>query len=57
MISKQFTVAFNKAISVRELYEILAKHYGEVEVGQGILVNGLPNDWIVVSNERPHRMD
>lgn len=56
MIATQFTVAFTEPISVRELYEILAKHYGSatVEQGQGIFVNGLPTDWIVVhKDERP----
>jgi hypothetical protein len=59
MKANQFTVAFHKDISVRELYELLARHYGatNVEVGRGKLVNGLPQDWIVVSNERPKRMD
>lgn len=59
MKATQFTVAFHESISVHELYKLLAKHYGvhNVEVGQGKLVNGLPNDWIVISNERPKRMD
>lgn len=59
MKSTQFTVAFHIPISARELHDILAKHYEqyEVETGQGLRVNGLPNDWIVVSNDRPKRMD
>jgi hypothetical protein len=55
MIATQFTVAFTNPVSVRELYEILARYYGQelVEVGEGILVNGLPMDWIVVhKNDR-----
>jgi hypothetical protein len=53
MIKTQFTVAFHEPISVQELHRILSTHYGKqnVEVGEGILVNGLPHDWIVVSNE------
>lgn len=59
MSSTQFTVAFHKPVSVYELYEILAKHYGKeiLEIGEGVLVNGLPINWIVVSNERRSRLD
>jgi hypothetical protein len=59
MISTQFTVAFHLPISVQELYDILARHYGmpHVELGQGVLVNGLPQDWIVIANERRTRLD
>lgn len=59
MISTQFTVAFHSPISVQELYEVLARHYGtpNVESGQGLLVNGLPQDWIVIANERRTRLD
>lgn len=59
MSSTQFTVAFHIPVDVAELYRILAQHYGEknIEIGAGILVNGLPQDWIVVSNERRIRMD
>lgn len=53
MITTQFTVAFHKPISVQELQRVLMVYYGihNVEVGQGMLVNGLPQDWIVISNE------
>jgi 23S rRNA A1618 N6-methylase RlmF len=53
MIKSQFTVAFHQPISVQELYRILATYYGihNVEVGEGVLVNGLPQDWIVIDNE------
>jgi hypothetical protein len=59
MIRTQFTVAFHTPVSVQELYEILARHYGtdNVESGQGLLVNGLPQDWIVIANERQRRLD
>ena len=59
MKANQFTVAFLKQVSVQELYAVLAQHYGKenIEVGQGQYINGLPNDWIVISNERPQRMD
>jgi hypothetical protein len=59
MIRTQFTVAFHTPVSVQELYEILARHYGlqHVELGQGLLVNGLPQDWIVIANERQRRLD
>lgn len=59
MIRTQFTVAFHHPVSVQELYEVLVRHYGipDVELGQGLLVNGLPQDWIVIANERQRRLD
>jgi hypothetical protein len=59
MKSTQFTVAFTKVISIQELANILKKHYGHnnVEVGSGMYASGVPHDWIVISNERPDRMD
>ena len=53
----QVTVAFHQPALVQELAEVLRRHYGDVEVGEGMLVNGLPVDWIVVSNDRPKRLD
>lgn len=59
MKSTQFTVAFHIPVDVQELIRILAQQYGlqNIEVGAGILVNGIPQDWIVVANERRSRMD
>lgn len=54
MISFQFTVAFHNPVSVQELERILKQVYGpeNVEVGLGLLVNGIPNNCLVVSNEQ-----
>lgn len=59
MKATQFTVAFHIAVSVQELHTILAKHYGvpNTELGLGVFVNGLPNDWIVIKNDRSKRLD
>lgn len=59
MKSTQFTVAFHIPVDVQELYAILAHYYGveNIEVGEGRLVNGIPQDWIVVTNERRIGMD
>lgn len=57
MRATQFTVAFTKPISIRELAAILAKYYSEVEVGEGLYTSGIPHDWIVIDNDRPSRMD
>jgi hypothetical protein len=51
MTKRQFTVAFHTPINARELYEILAKHYGKekVEIGLGMFVNGLADhdSWVM----------
>ena len=59
MIKSQFTVAFHIPVDARELYEILARHYGTniVEQGQGMFVNGLAEDWIVIANDKRTRLD
>lgn len=58
MKAHQFTVAFVKAVNITELVKVLKQHYGDsVEVGQGLLHNGVHQDWIVVHNERPNRVD
>lgn len=59
MRAVQFTVAFTEAVGIRELAEILARHYGKenVEIGQGLITSGIPHDWIVIANDRPRRMD
>lgn len=59
MITFQFTVAFHYPVSVQELKQVLARHYGQnnVESGLGLLVNGLPENCIVVSNERRQQLD
>lgn len=58
MISFQFTVAFHNPVSIQELKQILEQTYGPgtIEVGQGMLVNGIPNNCLVVSNERQQRL-
>lgn len=55
----QFNVAFHIPVDARELYEVLAKHYGGdiVELGQGLFVNGLAEDWIVIANDKRPRLD
>lgn len=59
MITFQFTVAYHYPVSVQELRQVLSRVYGEhnVESGKGLLVNGLPEDCIVISNERRQQMD
>ena len=59
MKATQFTVAFHIAVSVQELQTILARHYGiqNTELGLGVFVNGLPNEWIVIKNDRSKRLD
>lgn len=59
MKAVQFKVAFTNPVNIHELAQALAEHYGleNVEIGQGMLTSGIPHDWIVITNDRPKRMD
>lgn len=54
MKTTQVVVGFQKPIDTKTLVKMLEELYGKgsVTVGHGMAVNGIPNDWIVVSNER-----
>ena len=54
MKTRQIVVGFQKPVDVNKLVKMLEEMYGKgtVTVGHGIAVNGIPNDWIVVNNER-----
>lgn len=51
MSYRQITIGFDKAVHVETIVKILSTHFDDVEVGQGITVNGLPEHSIYVHNQ------
>lgn len=54
MRTRQVVLGFQKPVDTRVLVQVLQQLYGKdsVTVGHGSAINGIPNDWIVVNNER-----
>jgi len=50
--TRQITIAFETPVSKHQLAEILKKIYGPVIIGEGRVVNGIPEDWILVENDK-----
>lgn len=50
MSYRQITIGFDKAVNVEKIVKILKTYFNDVEVGQGITVNGLPEHSIYVHN-------
>ena len=55
MRTRQVVLGFQKPVDIAALVKLIETAYGKgsVTLGQGQAVNGIPNDWIVVHNERP----
>ena len=57
MQSRQITIGFDRAVNVAKIVRILRAHFDDVEVGEGITVNGLSENTIYVhNNERKTRV-
>lgn len=58
MAYRQITIGFDNAVHVAKIVKILQAHFNDVEVGQGVKVNGLPEHSIYVHNsERKTRVN
>ena len=51
MQSRQITIGFDRAVNVAKIVKILRTHFHDVEVGQGIPVNGLSENTVYVHND------
>ena len=51
MAFRQITLGFDKAVHVETLVQILRTYFDDVEVGQGIKINGLPEHSIYIHNK------
>jgi hypothetical protein len=52
LTTRQITVGFDVEVSPNTVARILAAHYGDVTVGQGVQENGLPQGFIYVANKK-----
>ncbi len=52
MLTSQLTIGFDVPVNADEVAAILKKHYGSVDVGTGILKNGLSQNCLYVHNKR-----
>jgi len=58
MQSRQIIIGFDKAVHVEKILKILSAHFDDVEMGEGIAVNGLSENTIYVHNqERKNRVN
>ena len=52
MTTRQITVGFDVEVSPQTVAKILAAHYGDVIVGQGVQETGMPYGFIYVANKK-----
>ena len=54
MRTSQLTIGFEMPINPEEIATLLTKHYGPVDIGMGIVENGLPTNCIYFHNKKKH---
>lgn len=52
MRTGQIVIGFEMPITVQELAKLLIEHYGPVDIGQGIMENGLNTNCLYVHNAK-----
>jgi len=52
MRTSQLEIGFEMPVTPTEIAAILEKHYGPIDIGQGILENGLQTNCLYVHNKR-----
>ena len=52
MRTSQLVIGFEMPITVQELAKLLTEHYGSVDIGQGIMENGLNTNCLYVYNAK-----
>lgn len=50
MRTSQLMIGFEMPVTVAEIAAILTKHYGPIDIGTGVLGNGLKEDCLYVHN-------
>ena len=52
MRTSQLVIGFEMPVTAAEIALILQKHYGPIDVGQGVLENGLQTNCLYVHNKK-----
>ena len=52
MRTSQLVIGFEMPVTPREIAAILEKHYGPIDVGRGVLENGLQTNCLYVHNKK-----
>jgi len=52
MRTSQLVIGFEMPVTATEIAAILEKHYGSIDVGQGVLENGLQTNCLYVHNKK-----
>jgi hypothetical protein len=52
MRTSQLVIGFEMPVTATEIAKILEKHYGPIDVGQGVLENGLQTNCLYVHNKK-----
>ena len=52
MRTSQLVIGFEMPVTATEIPAILEKHYGPIDVGQGVLENGLQTNCLYVHNKK-----
>ena len=52
MRTSQLVIGFEMPVTATEIANILEKHYGPIDVGQGVLENGLQTNYLYVHNKK-----
>ena len=52
MRASQLVIGFEMPVTATEIAKILEKHYGPIDVGQGVLENGLQTNCLYVHNKK-----
>lgn len=52
MRTSQLVIGFEMPVTAAEIAKILEKHYGPIDVGQGVLENGLQTNCLYVHNKK-----
>ena len=52
MRTSQLVSGFEMPVTATEIAAILEKHYGPIDVGQGVLENGLQTNCLYVHNKK-----
>ena len=52
MRHQQLVIGFEMPVTATEIAKILGKHYGPIDVGRGVLENGLQTNCLYVHNKK-----